>query len=65
MPNEENKSIKKENKKVNYERFLKDKDNIHYYYLDNTYKELEFTEINGSKKSTILNVVLKDVKDLV
>lgn len=47
---EENKSVKKDIKKVNYERFLKDKDNIHYCHIDNTNKEWEFTEINGPKK---------------
>ena len=45
------KSIKIINKKVNYERFFKDKDNIHYYHIDNTNKEWEFTEINGANKN--------------
>ena len=62
MSNEENKSIKKENKKVNYERFLKDKDNIHYYHIDKTNKEWEFTEINGSKKKYYFKCSTKGCK---
>jgi hypothetical protein len=59
---EENKRIKKVNKKVIYEIFLKDKDNIHYYHIDNINKEWEFTEINGSKKNFYFNCSAKGCK---
>ena len=53
---------KSKNKK--YPKFIQNKDDTHYYFIDNNNKEWQFLEINEGKKIIILNAPLKFVKVL-
>ena len=53
---------KPKNKK--YPKLKQNKDDTHYYFIDNNNKEWQFLEINEGKKIIILNAPLKFVKVL-